>query len=86
MSVEKFSAYILSPDGKYLILGVKKWNPYTGKSYSYLHYKNIETKETNILTPNIEGNKIHPLNLVLLFLIIYFSKDLIVKLKVQYIK
>ena len=55
MSVEKFSAYILSPDGKYLILGVKKWNPDTGKSYSHLRYKNIETKETKILTPNIEG-------------------------------
>ena len=31
MSVEKFSSYILSPDGKYLIMGVRKWNPDTGK-------------------------------------------------------
>ena len=27
MSVEKFSAYILSPDGKYLIMGVKNGIP-----------------------------------------------------------
>ena len=55
MSVEKISAYILSPDGKYMILGVKKWNPDTGKSYSHLRYKNLETNETKIITPKLEG-------------------------------
>ena len=55
MSVEKFSGYILDPTGKYLIMAVKKWNPDTGKSYSHLRYKNIETSETKILTPKIEG-------------------------------
>ena len=55
MSVEKFSGYILDPTGKYLIMAVKKWNPDTGKSYSHLRYKNIETSETKILTPQIEG-------------------------------
>ena len=55
MSVEKFSGYILSPDGKYLIMGVKKWNPESGKSYSHLRYKNIETGETKFLTPKKEG-------------------------------
>ena len=55
MSVEKFSGYILSPDGNYLILGVKKWNPDTGKSYSHFRFKNLKTNETKILTPKIEG-------------------------------
>ena len=55
LSVEKLSAYILSPDGKYIIIGVKLWNPENGKSYSHLQYKNIQTGETKILTPNIEG-------------------------------
>ena len=55
LSVEKLSGYILSPDGKYVIIGVKLWNPDTGKSYSHLQYKNIETGETKVLTPNIEG-------------------------------
>ena len=53
--VEKLSGYILSPDGKYVIFGVRKWNKENGKSYSHLQCKNIETGEINILTPNIEG-------------------------------
>ena len=55
MSVEKFSGYILSPDGNYLIMGVKRWNPDTGKSYSHFRFKNLKTNETKILTPKIEG-------------------------------
>ena len=39
LSVEKLPAYILSPDGKYVIIGVKLWNPDNGKSYSHLHIK-----------------------------------------------
>ena len=46
MSVEKFSGYILSPDGNYLIMGVKRWNPDTGKSYSHFRFKNLKTNET----------------------------------------
>ena len=45
LSVEKLSGYILSPDGKYVVFGVKKWNPETGKSYTHLQYKNILTGE-----------------------------------------
>ena len=55
LSVDKLSGYILSPDGKYVIFGIKKWNKDTGKSYSHLQYKNIETGEVKILTPNVEG-------------------------------
>ena len=55
LSVEKLSGYILSPEGKYVIIGIKLWNPETGKSYSHLKYKNIETGEIKTLTPNIEG-------------------------------
>ena len=55
LSVEKLSSYILNPDGKYLIFGVKLWNPDTGKSYIHLRYKNIETGEIKALTPNIVG-------------------------------
>ena len=55
LSVEKLSSYILNPDGKYLIFGVKLWNPDTGKSYTHLRYKNIETGEIKALTPNIVG-------------------------------
>ena len=55
LSMNKLSGYNLSPDGKYLIIGVKKWNPDTGKSYSHLQYKDLETNITKTLTPNIEG-------------------------------
>ena len=55
LSMNKLSGYNLSPDGKYLIIGVKKWNPETGKSYSHLQYKDLETNITKTLTPNIEG-------------------------------
>ena len=55
LSMPKVTDYILSQDGKYLIYGVKKWNPKTGKSYTHLQYKNIETKETKSLTEAIEG-------------------------------
>ena len=55
LAMPKVTDYILSPDGKYLIYGVKKWNPETGKSYTHFQYKNIETKETKNLTEAIEG-------------------------------
>ena len=55
LSVDKLSGYILSPDGKYVIFGIKKWNKDTGKSYTHLQYKNIETGEIKVLTPNVEG-------------------------------
>ena len=55
LSVEKLSSYILNPDGKYLIFGVKLWNPDTGKSYTHLRYKNIETGEIKNITPNVVG-------------------------------
>ena len=55
LSMLKISDFTLSPDGKYLIISVKKWNPETGKSYTHLQYKNLQTNETKILTPNIEG-------------------------------
>ena len=56
LSVEKLSGYILSPDGKYVVFGVKKWNPETGKSYTHLQYKNILTGEdAKYLTPIIIG-------------------------------
>ena len=55
LAMPKVTDYILSPDGKYLIYGVKKWNPETGKSSTHLQYKNIETKETKNLTEAIEG-------------------------------
>jgi len=51
----KVTDYILSPDGKYLIYGVKKWNPDTGKSFTHFQYENIETKEVKDLTKAIEG-------------------------------
>ena len=55
LSMLKISDFILSPDGQYLIISIKKWNPETGKSYTHLQYKNLKTNETKILTPNIEG-------------------------------
>lgn len=55
LSVDKLSGYVLSPDGKYVIFGIKKWNKDTGKSYTHLQYKNIETGEIKILTPSVEG-------------------------------
>ena len=55
LAMPKVTDYILSPNGKYLIYGVKKWNPETGKSYKHFQYKNIETKETKNLTEAIEG-------------------------------
>ena len=55
LTVEKLSGYILSPEGKYVIFGVKLWDSDTGKSYTHLQYKNIETGERKVLTPNIYG-------------------------------
>ena len=55
LAMPKVTDYILSPDGQYLIYGVKKWNPDTGKSYSHFRFKNLKTNETKILTPKIEG-------------------------------
>ena len=50
LAMPKVTDYILSPDGKYLIYDVKKWNPETGKSYTHFQYKNIEAKEVKDLT------------------------------------
>ena len=55
LSMLKIADFTLSPNGQYLIISIKKWNPETGKSYTHLQYKNLETNETKILTPNIEG-------------------------------
>ena len=55
LKVEKFSSYILSPNGKYIIVAVKQWNRESGKSYSHLRYKTIEEEELKILTPKVEG-------------------------------
>ena len=55
LSMLKISDFTLCPTGKYLIISVKKWNPETGKSYTHLQYKNLQTNETKILTPSIEG-------------------------------
>ena len=55
LAMPKVTDYILSPDGQYLIYGVKKWNPDTGKSYTHLQYKNLETKENKDLTIALEG-------------------------------
>ena len=55
LSMLKISDFTLSPDGQYLIISIKKWNPETGKSYTHLQYKNLYTNETKILTPSIEG-------------------------------
>ena len=55
LAMPKVTDYLLSPDGKYLIYGVKKWNPSTGKSSTNFQYKNIQTLETKDLTPAIEG-------------------------------
>ena len=55
LAMPKVTDYLLSPDGKYLIYGVKKWNPETGKASTNFQYKNIETGETKDLTPAIEG-------------------------------
>ena len=55
LSMLKISDFTLSPNGQYLIICIKKWNPETGKSYTHLQYKNLQTNETKVLTPNIEG-------------------------------
>ena len=55
LSMLKISDFTLSPNGQYLIISIKKWNPETGKSYTHLQYKNLQTNETKNLTPNIEG-------------------------------
>ena len=55
LAMPKVTDYLLSPDGNYLIFGVKKWNPDTGKSYTHFQYKNLETNVTENLTPAIEG-------------------------------
>ena len=55
LSMPKVTDYILSPDGKYLIYGVKKWNPSTGKSSTNFQYKDLLTLETKDLTQEIEG-------------------------------
>ena len=55
LSMLKISDYTLSPSGEYLIICIKKWNPENGKSYTHLQYKNLNTNETKILTPSIEG-------------------------------
>ena len=55
MSVEKLSGYILTPDGQYMILAVKKWNPESGKSYCHLIYKDLNTNETKNITDIQEG-------------------------------
>ena len=55
LSMNKLSGYNLSPDGKYVIIGVKKWNPDTRKTYSHFQYKDLSTNITKNLTPNIEG-------------------------------
>ena len=55
LSMPKVTDYIISPGGKYLIYGVKKWNPSTGKSSTNFQYKNLETLEVKDLTEAIEG-------------------------------
>ena len=36
LSMLKISDFTLSPNGQYLIISIKKWNPETGKSYTHL--------------------------------------------------
>ena len=55
MSTLKLSGYTISPNGDYVIYGVKKWNKDTGKSYTHLQYKNINTNIIKNLTQAIEG-------------------------------
>ena len=55
LAMPKVTDYLLSPDGKYLIYGVKIWYPSTGKYSTNLQYKNLETLETKNLTPVLEG-------------------------------
>ena len=55
LSMLKISDFTLSPNGQYLIISIKKWNPESGKSYTHLQYKDLLTNEKKILTPNIEG-------------------------------
>ena len=45
---------ILSPDDKYIVYSVQKWNPTTNKLYTNLQYTEIKTKEINDLTPKHE--------------------------------
>ena len=55
LAMPKVTDYLLSPDGNYVIYGVKKWNPETGKSSTNFQYKNLKTGEVKNLTEAIEG-------------------------------
>ena len=45
---------ILSPDGKFIVYSVQKWNSITNKLYTNLQYSDIKTKEIKNLTPKQE--------------------------------
>ena len=50
---DRMSSPVLSPDGKYVIYTIRKWNQTTDKSYTNLQYTEISTKTRGFLTPAV---------------------------------
>ena len=50
LSTFQISDFILSPNGEYLIMSIKKYDSEAEQTYIHLQYKNLETNETKNLT------------------------------------
>ena len=50
---DRMDSPILSPDGKYVIYCIKKWNQTTEQSYTNLQFTEIATKKRGFITPAI---------------------------------
>jgi acylaminoacyl-peptidase len=52
---ERISSPVMSPDGKYVVYSVKKWDHSTKKSYTNLQITEISTKKRGFITPAVDG-------------------------------
>jgi dipeptidyl aminopeptidase/acylaminoacyl peptidase len=60
--MNKIGSPVLSPDGKYIVYSITKWNEKTGKVNSYLECKNLENNQIFTLTdPNLNWADSSPL-------------------------
>ena len=50
---DRLSSPVLSPDGKYVVYTVKKWNETSLKSYTNLQLTVMDTKERGFITPAV---------------------------------
>ena len=53
--MERMSSPVFSPDGKYVVYTIRKWNESTSISYTNLQLTEISTKKRGYITPAVDG-------------------------------